>query len=133
MLRAVLDTNVLVSAVISDGKPRQLLRKGIENRFTIVTSDLILKELAQVLRRPKFETERDEINRIVLTLMQSADVVSVESNFKVVSRDRKDDAIINAAYDARADIIVTGDHHLLELASFRGIRIVTVEAMLSLL
>ena len=42
MTRAVLDTNVFVSAVISDGKPRLLLRKGIENRFTNVTSDLIL-------------------------------------------------------------------------------------------
>ena len=45
MLRVVLDTNVLVSALISDGKPRELFRKGIENQFLIVTSDPMLKEL----------------------------------------------------------------------------------------
>ena len=45
MLRVVLDTNVLISAIISDGKPRDLLRKGILKEFRIVTSDLLLREL----------------------------------------------------------------------------------------
>jgi putative PIN family toxin of toxin-antitoxin system len=69
MLRAVLDPNVLVSAIISDGKPRQLLRKGIVRKFSLVTSDLILKELVSVLRRPKFKTDENEIQRIVLVLI----------------------------------------------------------------
>jgi putative PIN family toxin of toxin-antitoxin system len=56
MLRVALDTNVLVSAVISDGKSRELLRKGIAKQFFIVISVLILKELVSVLRRPKFKT-----------------------------------------------------------------------------
>jgi putative PIN family toxin of toxin-antitoxin system len=60
MLRVVLDTNVIVTAVISDGKPRELFRKGIEGQFSIVTSDLMLKELARVLRRPKFKTSPGE-------------------------------------------------------------------------
>jgi predicted nucleic acid-binding protein len=47
MLRVVLDTNVLVSAVVSDGRSRELLRRGIANRFSIVTSDLILEELVR--------------------------------------------------------------------------------------
>jgi predicted nucleic acid-binding protein len=55
MLRVVLDTNVLVSAIISDGKPRELCRKGISKEFCMVTSDSILKELAIVLHRPKFK------------------------------------------------------------------------------
>ncbi len=50
MLQVVLDTNVLVSAKISDGKPRTLLRKGISKEFHIVTSDLILRALGTVLR-----------------------------------------------------------------------------------
>jgi uncharacterized protein len=52
MLRVVLDTNVLVSALISDGKPRELFRKGIESQFLIVTSDPMLKELSHVLGDP---------------------------------------------------------------------------------
>lgn len=133
MLRVVLDTNVIVSAVISDGKPRELLRRGIENQFIIVASDLILKEFATVLRRPKFKTSEDEISRIILALIQSSEVVNVKSDFKVVKQDPKDDIIIRTAYDGGADLIVTGDKHLLEFGSFRGIKIISVENMIKLL
>ena len=70
MLRVVLDTNVLISAILTDGKPRTLLRKGISKEFRIVISDLILRELYTVLRRPKFKIDEDENHRIILALMQ---------------------------------------------------------------
>lgn len=109
MPRAVLDTNVLVSAIISEGKPRQLLNRGIEKQFSIVTSDPLLKELVTVLRRPKFATSEDEIHRLIIALMQSSEVVRVKSNFKVVKDDPDDDMILNTACDGRADVVVTGD------------------------
>ena len=133
MLRVVLDTNVLVSAVISNGKPRELLRKGIDNQFSIVTSDSILKELATMLRRPKFKTSEDEIHRIILAIIGSSEVTNVKSKFEAVKEDPKDDMVVNTAYDGRADIIVTGDKHLLEMENFRGIKIITIENMLELL
>jgi putative PIN family toxin of toxin-antitoxin system len=133
MLRVVLDTNVLVSAAISNGKSRELLRKGIENQFSIITSDLILNELETALRRPKFKTSKDEIDRIILALTLSSEVIDVKSKFQAVKEDRKDDMIINTAFDGRVDIIVTGDRHLLELENFKGIKIITIESMLKLL
>lgn len=133
MLRVVLDTNVLVSALISDGKPRELFRKGIENQFLIVTSDAMLKELTHVLHRPKFKTNPYEIRRINLALLSSAEVVSVKTKLRVVKEDPKDDIVIETAYDGHADFIVTGDGHLLELESFKGIKITTVEKVLKLL
>ena len=90
MLRVVLDTNVLISAMLSAGKPRDLLRKGISKEFRLVTSELILRELGTVLRRPKFKTDEDEIHRIILALMQAAEVVEVFSKFNVVEEDPKD-------------------------------------------
>lgn len=132
MLRVVLDTNVLVSAVVSDGRSRELLRRGIANRFSIVTSDLILKELVTVLRRRRFKASEDEIRRITIALVRTAEVVSVKSKLKAVEEDPKDDMIIETAYDGRADIIVTGDSHLLALENFRGIKIITVGRMLEL-
>jgi putative PIN family toxin of toxin-antitoxin system len=132
MLRVVLDTNVLVSAAISNGKSRELLRKGIENQFSIITSDLILNELETALRRPKFKTSKDEIDRIILALTLSSEVIDVKSKFQAVKEDRKDDMIINTAFDGRVDIIVTGDRHL-ELENFKGIKIITIESMLKLL
>ena len=133
MLRVILDTNVLVSATISNGKSRELLRKGIANQFSIVTSDLILKEFATVLRRPKFKTSEDEIHRIIIALMRTTEVVSVKSKLEAVKEDPKDNMIIDTAYDGNADIIVTGDSHLLALENFRGIKITTVENMLRLI
>ena len=133
MLRAVLDTNVLVSAIISDGKSRELLRRGIANQFSIITSDLILRELVQVLSRPKFKTSEDEINRIILALIASAEVVGVKSKLEAVKEDAKDNMIIETAYDGNADVIVSGDSHLLCLKTFGDIKIINVENMLSLL
>ena len=133
MLRVVLDTNVLVSAIISDGKPRELLRKGISKEFCIVTSDLLLKELGTVLRRPKFKTDEDEIHRIILALMQIAEVVDVVSKFDPVEEDPKDNMVVETAFDGNADFIVSGDGHLLALKSFRGITIVDVKQMLEAL
>lgn len=130
MLRVVLDTNVIVSAVISEGKPRELLNKGIENRFRIVASEFILKELGTVLRRPTFETSEEEINDVIIALMQSVDVTTVTSNFRAVKEDPADDMILNTAYDGGADIIVTGDKHLLSLKRFRKARILSVSETL---
>ena len=133
MLRVVLDTNVLVSAIISDGKPRDLLRKGISKEFTIVTSELILRELGTVLRRPKFKADEDEIHRIILALIQAAEVVELVSKLNLVEADPKDNMVIETAYDGRADFIVSGDSHLLALKSFRKIKVVDVKDMLSCL
>jgi putative PIN family toxin of toxin-antitoxin system len=133
MLRVVLDTNVLVSAIISDGKPRELLRRGISKEFCIVTSDLLLKELGTVLRRPKFKTDEDEIHRIILALMQVAEVVDVVSKLDIVEEDPKDNMVVETAFDGNTDFIVSGDGHLLALKSFRGIKIVDVKQMLEAL
>lgn len=130
MPRVVLDTNVLVSAVISDGKPRELLNKGIDRQFSIVTSDSILSELATVLQRPKFKTSKDEIDRIMLAIAETGEVITMRSSFKTVKDDPTDDMILNTAYDGRADMIVSGDNHLLELGSFKGIRILSVSKAL---
>jgi putative PIN family toxin of toxin-antitoxin system len=131
MFRVVLDTNVLVSAIISDGKSRELLKKGIANQYSIVMSDLILKELITVLRRPKFDLSEDELQRTILALIRTAEVVNVKTKIKVVKEDPKDDMIIETAIDGCADTIVTGDNHLLVLKCFRGIKVTTVENMLA--
>jgi len=133
MLRVVLDTNVLVSAIISDGKSRELLKKGITNQYSILISDLILKELIVVLRRPKFKISEDEVQRIILAIIRTADVVNVITQIEAVKEDPKDDMIIETAIDGGADIIVTGDSHLIALETFKGIKVTTVDKMLAYL
>jgi len=131
MLRIVLDTNILISATIARGKPRELLSLGTEGRFQIVTSDFILGEFGRVLSQPRFKTSRDEVRRVMLALVQSSEVISVSSSFRIVKEDTSDDMVLNTAYDGRADLIVTGDRHLLRLKDFMKIRILTVRDALS--
>lgn len=133
MLKVVLDTNVLISSIISDGKSRELLKKGIANQYRIITSDLILKELETVLCRPKFKTRQEEVNRIIHALNKTAHVVAVKTTIKAVKKDPQDDMIIETALDGEAQIIVTGDNHLLALERFQEIRIITIEEMLTYL
>jgi putative PIN family toxin of toxin-antitoxin system len=134
MLRVVLDTNVLYSAVVSSGKPRLLLRLGIEGRFLPVTSDLLIQEFTRVMHEEESGDYRTATLEMLALLNRSCRKVKVRSNLVVaVKADPSDDAVVNTALDGRADYIVTGDRHLLELQKFRWIRIVTVGEMLKTL
>lgn len=130
MLRAVLDTNVLVSAVISSGTSREALKRAIVKQYTLVISEPILRELTNVLHRSKFKTSEEEIGRLILALTRTAETVTIKSRFIVVKDDPKDDMIVETAYDGHADMIVTGDKHLLGLHDFQGIEIITVKAFI---
>lgn len=86
-----------------------------------------------VLRRPKFKTNEEEINKIILTVVQTAEIVTLRSNFEIIKEDPQDDMILNTAYDGNAMMIVSGDKHLLRLQVFKGIKIVRIsEAMTDL-
>jgi putative PIN family toxin of toxin-antitoxin system len=133
MLRIVLDTNVLVSAIIRNGKPRRLLQAGINVRYHILSSTGILNELSEVLQRPKFKMTRDDVIRIVSALMETVENIHVVSDLKVVERDPDDNMVINAALDGKANYIVSGDPDLLDLKDFKKIEIVSVDKMLKIL
>ncbi|MCL1971172.1 MAG: putative toxin-antitoxin system toxin component, PIN family [Candidatus Bathyarchaeota archaeon] len=133
MFRVVFDTNVLVSAMLSEGKSHVLLRKAVSKKFTLVVSDLILEEFEDVIQRPKFRFTVDEFGMMFEVLMQTVELVDVVSNFNVVERDFKDNMVLETAYDGKADFIVSGDDHLLSLKRFRNINIVSVKEMLDYL
>lgn len=134
MHRLVVDTNVIVSAAIVAGKSRKFLLKApLGGKCTLVTSDEIVGEIREVLSRPKFRLDESEISGAVSTLKSLSNVVETKSKFRVVKKDPDDDMFINTAYDGRADYIVVGDPHMLDLKKWRGVRIVTVTKMLEIL
>ena len=130
-MKILLDTNILISASISKGKPRALLIKGIGNEFIIVASKQLMKELKKVLTRPKFNLSQSEITKFLSTIKRTVKLVKIKSDFNVIKNDPDDNMVINTAYDAKANYIVTGDPDLLDLKEFRGIKIVTVNEMLN--
>ena len=132
---AVFDVNVLVSSLIMKGKPRELWLKARANEFTLLLSSQIVSEFVEVISRRKFARYVKEYDvRIFLeALHQTAKFTPIKSKFKVVKADPADDTILRTAFDGRADYIVSGDKHLLALGTFRGIKILTVDEMLTVL
>jgi len=132
MVRVVLDTNVLVSALICDGKPRRLVLRLLESH-TVILSNQILAELADVLSRNKFCIKDSQVDSFLSSLVKTGKMVPYTPRFRVVSEDPDDDVVLNVAYNGKADYIVTGDNHLLALNQFKNTRIVTVSQMLKML
>jgi len=135
MIRLVLDTNVLVSALIKRGKPRELIFKIIEGKAQLFLSKSILEEFAKVAYDPKitrYVGEKDLIDFLKI-IGSLAKLVKIRSKFKVISQDPSDDIVLRTAFDGKVDYIVSGDEHLLSLLEFRKIRIVSVSEMLDLM
>lgn len=131
----VFDVNVLVSALIAMGKPRELWLKTVRKEFTLVLSRKIRSEFLRVIGRKKFRhylSERDVVDFLKI-LNNTAKFVRPVSKLQVIEEDPDDNLILATAVGGRANYIVSGDRHLLDLGEFRGIKIVPVDRMLSIL
>jgi uncharacterized protein len=133
-MRAVLDTNVLISALIVDGKSKLLFTQAVHRQFELVTSSKILAEFQRITKEPKIKKyiDQQDILAFLKAIEEIADVVEVKSRFKG-AQDPADDIILRTAVDGLSDVIVTGDKGLLSLGTFRGIKILTIGQMLELL
>jgi putative PIN family toxin of toxin-antitoxin system len=130
-LRAVLDTNILVSAFnFPGGAPETVYRLALEDRIESVTSLPLLAELGRVLAE-KFEWDPSRVEEAVAQVAEAATVVHPQERVRVVREDPADDRVLEAAVAGAAEVIVSGDRHLLRLRSWRGIRIVKAAAFLS--
>lgn len=128
-MRLVLDTNVVVSALIAHGPPRQLLFLGQRRRVSLFTSEPLLGELAGVIRRGKFarmpDLRRNTPVELALRYRLATNVVSLGSVERVVPSDPTDDIVIATAVAADADVLVTGDKGILSLDPYGDIRILS--------
>ena len=122
-MRLVLDTNVLIAALIARGTCADLLEHCVRNH-TIVSSTPILDELADVLIRKFRQRERDA--RAARKLFSSAfTLVTPQLLEQPVSRDPDDDIVLATAIAGECAALVTGDQDLLTLDTFRGIRVLS--------
>ena len=137
-VRAVIDTNVLVSGLlVAEGPPRQVLDAWLDGRFTLVTSPYQLEELTHVLAYPRV-AERirlapAELAAILSGLMTLAVVTPGDLQRPGATRDPKDDAIVACAEEGEAAYIVSGDHDLLSLGETRGFQAVTPRRFLEVI
>jgi len=126
-VRVVIDTNILISAIFWPGKPKQLLNQVRRGDITFLTSQALLTELKAVLTREDkpFKLSEEEARRVLRSISGIAEIVQPHSSV-TRCRDETDNRVLECALDGRADWIITGDTHLLELRSFEGIKITTV-------
>lgn len=129
-MRVVFDTNVLISAfVFPGGAPESAYRAALSGRVTLVTSPPLLAELARVLA-DKFGWEEAMVEAAVGQVARIGTVVRPRDTLSVIELDPDDDRVLEAAREGSADVIMSGDRHLLELGSWEAIRIVRVAELL---
>jgi putative PIN family toxin of toxin-antitoxin system len=128
-VRAVIDTNVLVSGLFWRGPPHALIEQVRTGALTLVSSPALLAELAEVIARAKFRTTLALSNtnpeRMLAEVRLLAEIIDPPPFATPVSRDPDDDAVLALAVAAQSDLIVSGDRDLLVLGAHSGIPIVT--------
>lgn len=127
-MRAVADTNVVVSGLLWRGHPRRILDLVRTGQVDLFTSPALLAELEDVLSRRKFTRRMVlagvELQDLVTGYAALARVILPARVPPIIAEDPDDDEVLACALAARAELIVSGDRHLLKLAEYQGIRIV---------
>ena len=134
-MRAVADTNTLVSGLLWHGNPRRVLDAARAGTLQMYTTAALLAELEEVLQRPKFAQRLSlagvTSHTLVLGYAALARLVEPAEIAPAIIADPDDDAVLACAVAARAEIIVSGDSHLLDLKEYEGISIVTAAQLLT--
>ena len=135
-MRLILDTNVLVAALmVSDGPPHQLFEAFLNDRFTLITSDTQIEEFSRVSRYPAIRTRIHpaQAGRL-LNEIRSLSVLLEKLPPANVSRDPHDDYLFAMAEAGDADYLVTGDRAgVLSIRRHGKTQVVTVRKMVTIL
>jgi len=126
-MKIVLDTNVLISAILTFGPPNQILKLAEKGLLEIATSPEILHELSGVLKHPKFHRYLRQAgltpDSAVKQLSFFLQIFPTAKHVTVVTADPADNKFLSCAVSAGASFVVTGDKHLLQLKKFEDIQI----------
>ena len=136
-MRIVADTNTVLSGLLWQGTPRQIIDRARVGAITLHTSLLLLAELAEVIGRDKFTRRIHNAQLsaagLVADYQRLAILADPQPLAEPISRDPDDDHVIACALAAAATLIVSGDDDLLSLGSFREIRILTAREALEII
>lgn len=126
--RVLLDTNILISAHVFGGKPEQIYNLVLERQIEAVTSQILIAELTETLTK-KFDFDLVRIEQFKKIIKKHFKMVYPKKTINIL-RDDDDNRVLEAAITGKCDAIITGDKELLELASYRHIKILTPEQFL---
>ena len=125
-MNIVIDTNVVVSAFLFGGIPGKLIELWKKGTITPLITEKIMAEYLRVLAYPKFKLSEEEINYIIhQEILPFFKVVKSIQGPSVIKKDPDDDKFIQCANAGKAKTIISGDHHLLALKSYKNIKFLT--------
>jgi putative PIN family toxin of toxin-antitoxin system len=123
VLRVVIDTNIYISAIFWNGKPREVIDLGRDGKITIFTSLDIENEIAGKLKTT-FKLAEEDVNQILLDFSTFTLPIRINKQLIVVQDDPDDNKFIECAVECRANYIISGDRHLLNLKEYEGIKLI---------
>ena len=133
-MRVVADTNTVISGLLWHGAPRKVLDLARTGQITLYTSPALLAELRDVLGREKFAKRLQaagmSVRYLSLRYASLAHVVRPKPIRPVILNDPDDDIVLACALAANAEVIVSGDSHLLNLKNHQDIAIITANDLL---
>ena len=139
MIRAVLDTNIFISSLLNKkGTPARLLDLWKDGRYLLMSSPGIIAEIKAVLELPRIKSKYllndDDIQQLLNLIRRDAILVPGKIDVgNAIPEDPEDLIFLSCAIEAGADVIVSGDKHLLNLEEFRGIPVLPVNKFVDLL
>ncbi len=130
-LKVVLDTNILVSAILFQGKPGKILELVLDKQIVAITSKILLSELQETLVK-KFNFSEEKIKQIDHKITKSFILVYPTEQISV-QKDADNNRVLEAAVEGKCSFIVTGDKELLELGLYKSVKILTADQFLKIL
>jgi uncharacterized protein len=125
-IKVVIDTNVIISALLFGGIPGELISLWKSERIKPLASKEIIDEYIKVLTYPKFELSESHIKYILYNeILPYFDIVQIKDRPAAIKVDPTDDKFIHCAKTGKAGIIISGDQHLLKLKTYQKIKILT--------
>lgn len=141
MIRAVFDTNVFISALFNPKRPpAQLLELALQGKIRLIVSPQLIAEIERVLTYPKVKallkkrhTAPGEVGEAIAKALKVAVWTPGDLTVEAIADDPADDMVLACAVEGGADFIISGDHHLLDLENYHGIKIVNPAWFLELM
>lgn len=129
--RVLLDTNILISALVFGGRPFKILSLALERKIQVVTSVILFAELVDVINK-KFPLSLADLNLFEKQAKKTFEFVNPKEVINIVSDD-DDNRVLEAAFEGECNYIVTGDKELLDLGEFKEIKVVTATDFVKLI
>ncbi|HJX06249.1 MAG TPA: putative toxin-antitoxin system toxin component, PIN family [Candidatus Nanoarchaeia archaeon] len=128
--KIIVDTNILISAIGWEGKPRELFISIIDGKYELVISNKQLAEIRRVLNYPRLGFTKGQRNQFLKILFKIATVKETKTELRIIKEDPSDNMLLECAVEAGAKYVVSGDKHLKKLRKYKEILIIPVNEFL---